>query len=404
MTQTTTLAALNGPSVSDAVRIGFDTVAGFEALQRMARMFTRSSLVPKDFQGEANLGSAAIAVDMALRMKVNPLMVMQNLYIVEGRPSWSSQFIIAAINTCGKFSHLHFDIRDEGEKIVKWQYFYKDKKSGETRERSGEETIRDFSCVAWAIDKATGEKLSSPAVSIEMAVREGWYTKRGSKWKTMPEVMLRYRAASFFGRLYAPELLVGISTAEEVEDSVDYVQQPDGSFAPAVEEAAPTITTADIAAQVEQAPPSPQPEQPQPDEAQTQQEAAPAPQTEAAADREAEKKTKEAALEDMRSETVQLCLSAGMDEKAMNWAAGGKPRNTWTVTDCKRLRKRAEEKRAMQAEQPAAAPGAEEAAPPEERMPPVESVPCPRTGATCGDSRLRRLQSAQRLPGVGAVK
>lgn len=375
MTQTTTLAALNGPSVSDAVRIGFDTVAGFEALQRMARMITRSSLVPKDFQGEANLGSAAIAVDMALRMKVNPLMVMQNLYIVEGRPSWSSQFIIAAINTCGKFSHLHFDIRDEGEKIVKWQYFYKDKKSGETRERSGEETIHDFSCVAWAIDKATGEKLSSPAVSIEMAVREGWYTKRGSKWKTMPEVMLRYRAASFFGRLYAPELLVGISTAEEVEDSVDYVQQPDGSFAPAAEEAAPTITTADIAAQVEQAPPSPQQKQPQPAEAQTQQEAAPAPQTEAAADREAEKKTKEAALEDMRSETVQLCLSAGMDEKAMNWAAGGKPRNTWTVTDCKRLRKRAEEKRAMQAEQPAAAPGAEEAAPPEEGM-----MQCPRKG------------------------
>lgn len=152
MTQTTSLAALKAPAAPDVVRIGFDTVSGFEALQRMARMFTRSSLVPKDFQGEDNLGSAAIAVDMALRMKVNPLMVMQNLYIVEGRPSWSSQFIIAAINTCGKFSHLHFDIIDEGEKSIKWQYFYKDRKSGETRERSGEETIHDFSCVAWAIE------------------------------------------------------------------------------------------------------------------------------------------------------------------------------------------------------------------------------------------------------------
>lgn len=392
MTQTTTLAALNGPSAPGAVRIGFDTVAGFEALQRMARMFTRSSLVPKDFQGEANLGSAAIAVDMALRMKVNPLMVMQNLYIVEGRPSWSSQFIIAAINTCGKFSHLHFDIRDEGEKIVKWQYFYKDKNSCETRERSGEETIRDFSCVAWAIDKATGEKLSSPAVSIEMAVREGWYTKRGSKWKTMPEVMLRYRAASFFGRLYAPELLVGISTAEEVEDSVDYVRQPDGSFAPAAEEAAPTITTADIAAQVEQAAPARQQEQPQPAETQTPQEAAPAPapapieQDAQTADKEAEKRQKEAELEALRAETEQLCLSAGMDKKAMEWAVGGKTRERWTSTDCKRLRKTAEEKRATQAAQPAAAPGAEEAAPPEEIRPTAVSVPCPRTGERVAES------------------
>lgn len=385
MTQTTSLAALKAPAAPDAVRIGFDTVSGFEALQRMARMFTRSSLVPKDFQGEDNLGSAAIAVDMAIRMKVNPLMVMQNLYIVEGRPSWSSQFIIAAINTCGKFSHLHFDIIDEGEKNVKWQYFYKDRKSGETRERSGEETIHDFSCVAWAIDKATGEKLSSPAVSIEMAVREGWYIKRGSKWKTMPEVMLRYRAASFFGRLYAPELLVGVSTAEEIQDAVDYVQQEDGSFSPAAEEKAQTITTAQIAAQVEQpqhveSVGAAQDDQPAEGPLTQPQEAAPAPapapmeqDAQAAADKEAEKRRKEAELEALRAETEAFCLSAGMDTRAQEWAVGGKTRARWTATDCKRLRKTAEERlaaRAAAAEQPQATPQ-EDA---------VRTVPCPRTG------------------------
>lgn len=366
MTQMTTIAELKARTAGlpSETRMDMFSLGGFELMQRAANMLASSTLVPSLYQG--NMSNCVVALNMAQRLRADPLMIMQNLYIVEGRPAWSSQFIIAAINACGKFSPLRFEIIDKGEKSVKWQYFYKDRKSGEHRERSGEETIHDFSCVAWATEKATGEKICSPAVSIEMAVREGWYIKRGSKWKTMPEVMLRYRAASFFGKLYAPELLVGVSTTEEIQDAVDYVQQADGSFAPAAEEAAPTITTADISAQVEQQQLAEEP---------MQQEAAPAPQTEATADREAEKKAKEAALEDMRSETVQLCLSAGMDEKAMNWAAGGKPRDTWTITDCKRLRKRAEEKRAMQAEQPAAAPGAGEAAPSEEGM-----LQCPRQG------------------------
>ncbi len=358
MTQTTSLAALKTPVTPGAVRVGFDTIAGFEALQRMARMVTMSPIVPKTYRGEANLGSAAIAMDMALRMNANPLMVMQNLYDVHGTPAWSAKFLIATLNQSGRFSALRYVFQ-------------------------GQENTDSWGCRACAVELATGEKLEGPLITIGLARKEGWFNKTGSKWHTMPEQMLRYRAAAWFVNVYAPEIAMGLRTAEEEQDAVDYVQQADGSFAPAAEVAAPTITTADIAAQVEQ----PQhvesvgaAQDDQPAEAPMQQEAAPAPQTEATADREAEKKAKEAALEDMRSETVQLCLSAGMDEKAMNWAAGGKPRDTWTITDCKRLRKRAEEKRAMQAEQPAAAPGAGESMAQEESLPPVESVPCPRTG------------------------
>jgi hypothetical protein len=53
---------------------------------------------------------------------------------------------------------------------------------------------------------------------MAMAKREGWATKSGSKWQTMPDLMIRYRAAAFWGRLYIPELLVGIQTQEEVLD------------------------------------------------------------------------------------------------------------------------------------------------------------------------------------------
>lgn len=119
--------------------------------------------------------------------------VMQNLHVIHGRPSWSSTFIISALNSCGRFSPLRFEMNGEGDKRT---------------------------CKAWATDK-TGERLEGPEISIDMAKAEGWYGKNGSKWKSMPELMLRYRAAAFFGRLYAPDVLNGMHAAEEVQDIVE---------------------------------------------------------------------------------------------------------------------------------------------------------------------------------------
>lgn len=167
----------------------FGNSESFEHGQRVAKMLSSSSLIPKEYQN--NIQNTMIALEMANRIGANPLMVMQNLYIVHGKPSWSSTFIIASINACGKFSPLRYEMSGEGEK---------------------------YGCIAWAYDKETKERLEGPKVTWEMANAEGWVNKSGSKWKTMPELMFRYRAAAFFGRLYAPELLMGILTADETED------------------------------------------------------------------------------------------------------------------------------------------------------------------------------------------
>ena len=91
--------------------------------------------------------------------------------------------------------------------------------------------MRHQTCRAWVIEKETGDRLDGPTVSIQMAIDESWLTKNGSKWLTMPEVMLRYRAASFFGRLYAPELLMGLQTQEEVEDIIQAERDVTGAYA-----------------------------------------------------------------------------------------------------------------------------------------------------------------------------
>ncbi|MDM1247073.1 hypothetical protein HX005_06710 [Acinetobacter sp. R933-2] len=219
--------------------VGLLNLEAFELSQRIAKMLSSSTLVPEQYRAtiqkkagkddygnqlwreEPNpngLSNCIIALNMANRMGADPLMVMQNLYLVNGRPSWSSQFIMAGINSSGRFSALRFDIQDLGEKEVEYTeaVWENRKKKNITKTLK----IHDFSCVAWAIEKETGERLESSKITIEMAVKEGWYTKEGSKWQTMSEQMLRYRAASFFGRVYAPELLMGLRSAEEEQDRI----------------------------------------------------------------------------------------------------------------------------------------------------------------------------------------
>lgn len=205
------------PASAAPVLAGFGSRDGFDLMLRQAKWLCESSLVPEQFRGGSNIGNVVIALEMASRLEASPLAIMQNLYIVHGKPGWSASFIIAAINATGKFSPLRFAITDpEPEKEV--AYSVTEYVNGQRNVRTGKEKIRNRTCVAWAIEKATGDRLESPPVSLEMAVMEGWMVKSGSKWKTMPELMLRYRTATFFGRLYAPDVLMGMKTTEEIVD------------------------------------------------------------------------------------------------------------------------------------------------------------------------------------------
>lgn len=251
--------------------VGFLNVESFEFSQRVANMLSNSTLVPEDYRAikrvkagkdsygnmqyrdEPNpngLSNCIIALNMANRMGADTLMIMQNLYLIEGRPSWSSQFIMASINSCGRFSALRFELENRGEKEVEYQETVWENKRKSTVTKKVK--INDVACVAWATEngtvipnfsiedlkqygslykccKAYGiPLLESSKISIEMAVKEGWYTKNGSKWQTMPEQMLKYRASSFFGRIYAPEILMGLRSAEEEQDTIiDVTPEPE---------------------------------------------------------------------------------------------------------------------------------------------------------------------------------
>ena len=209
---------------------------------------TNADGTPQLMENPNATSNCLIALNMANRMGYDPLMIMQNLYIIEGRPAWSSQFIIAAINACGKFDPLQFEIVNEGEKEIEYVNSYWE--NGKKLSNQATVKLENLTCIAWTNDKK-GNRLQSDKISMEMAVKEGWYQKNGSKWQTMAGQMLRYRAAAFFGRIYAPEILMGIYAADEIRDFVDVTPAPVQQPAAQMQQQLPCYDIKPLLAQIE---------------------------------------------------------------------------------------------------------------------------------------------------------
>lgn len=224
----------------------------FNTMQRVCKLFAYSELVPDMYkvkydQIPANadkntinaikfknqvaehkaVANCMIAIEIATRIGASPLMVMQNMTPIYGKPSWSSKFLIATVNTCGRFEPLQFRFTDKGMcGMVDYTDYVWDNatrsKKPVAKQFDGKK-IMNIECVAFTTKKGSNDVLESSPVSIELAIQEGWYTKNGSKWQTMTKQMLMYRAASFWTSAYAPELSMGMRTVEEQQDIyVDY--------------------------------------------------------------------------------------------------------------------------------------------------------------------------------------
>lgn len=181
----------------------------FATLQRVCTMFANSELVPPMYRiSETNpkekaIANCMIAIETATRIGASPLMVMQNMYIVYGQPSWSSKFLTATVNSCGKYESMKYKFTNKGK--VKFQ----------------NAELDNWECIAYTKEKGSEEILESIPVDVKMAIDEGWYGKKGSKWQTIPKLMLQYRSVTFWTRAYAPELSMGMKTEDEVHDITD---------------------------------------------------------------------------------------------------------------------------------------------------------------------------------------
>lgn len=162
------------------------------AIYKIAQMYARSTMVPQNYQN--NPDNCFVACELSARMNVSPVLVMQNLYIVQGKPSWAGQACKALIDGCGRFA--------ESEYVF-----------------IGEQGTPTWGCFMQALNRKTNKLIKGTTVTWQMVQDEGWTKKSGSKWATMPEQMMKYRAAAFFARTECPEVLMGYQTADEIVDA-----------------------------------------------------------------------------------------------------------------------------------------------------------------------------------------
>ncbi|MBX9900055.1 MAG: hypothetical protein K2Y28_04655 [Burkholderiaceae bacterium] len=233
-------------------RLDLFTTGGIELAYKLAKFYQTSNAVPaafRDFvekkdnngstlvQNPNAIGNCIVAIETAQSTGFAISAVMQNAHVIEGKLSWSAQFVIAAINASKRFTPLRFKLESKGMVEAKYKEkgaWNKDAKRYDMIDRTIQ--IENLVCIAYAYIIENGvrteEKIESIPVSMKMAVEEGWYAKAGSKWQTeMKLQMLQYRAATFFGRINAPDVLMGFGqTSEEREDVIDIHPQSDGSY------------------------------------------------------------------------------------------------------------------------------------------------------------------------------
>ena len=166
--------------------------ARFEHAYRVANVLASSTMIPAHFQNQP--GNCLIALNLAARLKVDPMLVMWKMPIVNGKPGMEGQLVIALVNALKPFkTGIRFDFTGDESKH------------------------ENMACTAWAMTKE-GERIEYPLTW--KAARQVGNAGKNDNWVKLPRLMLMYRAATYLVRGFAPEVLMGLYTKEELDDGL----------------------------------------------------------------------------------------------------------------------------------------------------------------------------------------
>lgn len=182
MTESTALTTITNNQALAFLHDG----AALDHRYRLAKAFSMSGMVPPHFQGKPE--ACLVAMLYAEQLGEHPMLLFQEMSVINGRPNTSSRFAISRANKSG---------------LLQGPITWKSKGQGDALEVTASASLRE-----------TGEVITA-TVTMKEAAADGW--TRNSKYKSIPEQMLRWRAATRLINLYIPEVLFGLGVKEEVE-------------------------------------------------------------------------------------------------------------------------------------------------------------------------------------------
>ena len=170
---------------------GFLTPTNLQEAMQIADLLANSEIVPKDYQKKP--GNILVAMQWGAEIGLQPLQAMQNIAVINGRPSLWGDAVLALVRSSGLLEQF-------------------------------EETQTDD--VATCIVKRKGHKAVTKTFSKEDAKRAGLLSKAGP-WSQYPRRMMQMRARGYALRDEFTDILKGFGVAEEERDKeIDVTPEP----------------------------------------------------------------------------------------------------------------------------------------------------------------------------------
>lgn len=179
--------AVNQPISMGRTTVSQDMFEVMEKAYKFSQIMAKSDIIPAHYRGKPE--NVFVAIQTAYRMNLDPMLVMQNTFVVSGKLGMNSSFAIALANSSKLFDGgIRYRVVGEGDKLE---------------------------ITAYAILKSNNEEISY-TIGMREAIAENW--TKNPKYKSLPELMLRYRAATLLIRTHVPEVINGMHMVEEIED------------------------------------------------------------------------------------------------------------------------------------------------------------------------------------------
>lgn len=187
-----------------------------DSLDKMMRladvMATGRATLPKHFNG--NSADCLAVVMQAMQWKMNPFAVAQKTHLVNGVLGYEAQLVNAVITTCAPVvDRLHYEWYGDWDKVI-GKFVIKTGDKGEYRQPGWKLADEEgLGVKVWATFRGEDE----PRV-LELLLAQA-RTRNSTLWADDPRQQLAYLATKRWSRLYCPDVILGVYSPDELEES-----------------------------------------------------------------------------------------------------------------------------------------------------------------------------------------
>lgn len=201
-----------------------DLVLNFQAMEQMGRlaemMANGRATVPQHLQG--NPADCMAIVMQAAQWRMNPFAVAQKTHVISGTLGYEAQLVNAVVVSSTKVrDSFHYEWFGDWTRVI-GNFVTKTSQKGKQYQApnwTGEDE-KGLGVRVWATLKGESE----PRV-LELLLSQA-QVRNSTLWASDPKQQLAYLGVKRWARLYAPDVILGVYSADELEERTEREVNP----------------------------------------------------------------------------------------------------------------------------------------------------------------------------------